>query len=175
MELKVSLIVAMAANGVIGDNNKLPWHLPEDLAYFKEKTLNKPIIMGSKTHEAIGRPLPERLNIVLSSRPSTDFHPNVVVANSISEALALAVSSLETMRQFVPTHYTPSNEVMIIGGGEVYKQFEHVVTRMYITRIMKEFEGDTKFSYDSSKWETTKADLRQGKEFDYSFNILERL
>ncbi|WP_016601162.1 type 3 dihydrofolate reductase, partial [Yersinia pestis] len=102
----ISLIAALAADRVIGMENAMPWHLPADLAWFKRNTLNKPVIMGRKTFESIGRPLPGRLNIVISSQPGTD--ERVTWAASIEEALAFAGNA---------------EEVMVMGGGRVYKQF----------------------------------------------------
>ncbi|MDN0100997.1 type 3 dihydrofolate reductase, partial [Yersinia enterocolitica] len=102
----ISLIAALAADRVIGMENAMPWHLPADLAWFKRNTLNKPVIMGRKTFESIGRPLPGRLNIVISSQPGTD--DRVTWATSIDDALALAGDA---------------EDVMVMGGGRVYKQF----------------------------------------------------
>ena len=102
----ISLIAALAADRVIGMENAMPWHLPEDLAWFKRNTLNKPVIMGRKTFESIGRPLPGRHNIVLSSQPGKE--PGVTWVTSLEEALA-AAGEVE--------------EVMVMGGGSIYSQF----------------------------------------------------
>lgn len=132
----ISLIAALAADRVIGMENAMPWHLPADLAWFKRNTLNKPVIMGRKTFESIGRPLPGRLNIVISSQPGTD--DRVTWATSIDDALALAGDA---------------EEVMVMGGGRVYKQFLDRANRMYLTHIDAEVGGDTHFpDYEPDEW-----------------------
>lgn len=134
----ISLIAALAADRVIGMENAMPWHLPADLAWFKRNTLNKPVIMGRKTFESIGRPLPGRLNIVISSQPGTD--ERVTWAASIEEALAFAGNA---------------EEVMVMGGGRVYKQFLDRANRMYLTHIDAEVGGDTHFpDYEPDEWES---------------------
>lgn len=125
----VSLIAAMAENRVIGRDGALPWHLPADLARFKALTIGHPVIMGRKTFTAIGRPLPGRLNIVLSRQPM--FRPaGVVVARSFAEALALASGAAE---------------VFICGGGELYREALPLAERVYLTIIHRAYPGDTTF------------------------------
>ncbi|CFQ90944.1 dihydrofolate reductase [Yersinia frederiksenii] len=157
----ISLIAALAADRVIGMENAMPWHLPADLAWFKRNTLNKPVIMGRKTFESIGRPLPGRLNIVISSQPGAD--DRVTWANSIDEALALA-GDVE--------------EVMVMGGGRVYKQFLDRANRMYLTHIDAEVGGDTHFpDYEPDEWESTFSEFHDADEVNshsYCFEILER-
>ncbi|ATM97226.1 dihydrofolate reductase [Yersinia frederiksenii] len=157
----ISLIAALAADRVIGMENAMPWHLPADLAWFKRNTLNKPVIMGRKTFESIGRPLPGRLNIVISSQPGVD--DRVTWANSIDEALALA-GDVE--------------EVMVMGGGRVYKQFLDRANRMYLTHIDAEVGGDTHFpDYEPDEWESTFSEFHDADEVNshsYCFEILER-
>ncbi|HFI9287593.1 TPA: type 3 dihydrofolate reductase [Yersinia enterocolitica] len=157
----ISLIAALAADRVIGMENAMPWHLPADLAWFKRNTLNKPVIMGRKTFESIGRPLPGRLNIVISSQPGTD--DRVTWATSIDDALALAGDA---------------EEVMVMGGGRVYKQFLDRANRMYLTHIDAEVGGDTHFpDYEPDEWESTFSEFHDADEANshsYYFEILER-
>ncbi|MFI0487817.1 MAG: type 3 dihydrofolate reductase [Yersinia sp. (in: enterobacteria)] len=157
----ISLIAAMAADRVIGMENAMPWHLPADLAWFKRNTLNKPVIMGRKTFESIGRSLPGRLNIVISSRPGTD--DRVTWVTSIEQALTLT-GDVE--------------EVMIMGGGRVYKQFLDRADRMYLTHIDAEVGGDTHFpDYEPDEWESTFTEFHDADEansHNYCFEILER-
>ncbi|WP_016674357.1 type 3 dihydrofolate reductase, partial [Yersinia pestis] len=144
----ISLIAALAADRVIGMENAMPWHLPADLAWFKRNTLNKPVIMGRKTFESIGRPLPGRLNIVISSQPGTD--ERVTWAASIEEALAFAGNA---------------EEVMVMGGGRVYKQFLDRANRMYLTHIDAEVGGDTHFpDYEPDEWESVFSEFHDADE-----------
>lgn len=128
-------MVAMASNGVIGRENRLPWHLPEDLRYFKRITLGKPIIMGRKTFESIGRPLPGRPNIVVSR--SVDWSaPGVTVADSLESALhsaqALAAAS-------------GAEELIVIGGAQIYAAALPLASRLYVTEVHAAVAGDTWF------------------------------
>lgn len=125
----ISLIAAMANNRVIGKDNAMPWHLPADLGHFKTVTLGKPIIMGRKTYESIGRPLPGRKNIVIS-RDSSYTIEGCETANSLDEAIEL-VSDVE--------------EIMIIGGGHLYSQTLPHADRLYLTFIDLNVDGDTQF------------------------------
>ena len=146
---ELSLIVAAAKNGIIGKDNDMPWHLPADLAYFKKVTLGKPVIMGRKTFESIGRPLPGRRNIVIS-RNSHYQVAGIEVVNSITEALAL-VNNVD--------------EVMVIGGGSIYEHCMSFATRLYITHINATIEGDTRFPVvDMNKWYKTKSDVLKADE-----------
>ena len=131
----VSLIVAMAKNRVIGVNNQLPWHLPADLKHFKATTMAKPIVMGRKTWESIGRPLPGRFNIVIS-RQSGYATEGAVVAPDLASALTLA-------RQEAGS--SGLDEVCVIGGETIYRQALDEVTKMYITEVDLEPEGDAWF------------------------------
>lgn len=132
----LSLIVAMSQNRVIGKNNQLPWHLPADLAWFRENTLGKPVIMGRKTFESIGRPLPKRTNIVLSRQA---FHfEGTQWQSSLQDAL-------DSVKDFP--------EVMLIGGGELFKQALPQAKRLYLTEIQTALEGDTFFpELDWANW-----------------------
>ncbi|WP_347232152.1 type 3 dihydrofolate reductase [Pseudoalteromonas sp. PS5] len=125
----ISMIAAMANNRVIGKDNDMPWHLPADLQHFKKITLGKPVIMGRKTFESIGRPLPGRRNIVIS-RNSNYTHEGIEVV-STPEAALKAVSNYE--------------EIMIIGGGHIYDIFLPYAQRLYLTFIDLDVEGDTQF------------------------------
>lgn len=142
--MRVALIVAVAANNVIGRNNQLPWHLPQDLKYFKAVTLGKPIIMGRKTYESIGRPLPGRTNIVVSRNPQWCAAEGVVVCASLDEALNHARQLLAGV---------DDAEAMIIGGAALYGVALPQVERIYLTRIAAEVEGDAWFpELDAREW-----------------------
>ena len=125
----ISLIVALDKNRVIGLNNAMPWHLPGELQYFKETTMGKPIIMGRKTFESIGRPLPGRRNIVITRNPQYDAE-GIELAYSLDEAIKLA-GDVE--------------EIMIIGGQQIFTESLPLADRLYITEIDYAFEGDTYF------------------------------
>lgn len=157
----ISLIAALATDRVIGMENAMPWHLPGDLAWFKRNTLNKPVIMGRKTFESIGRPLPGRLNIVISSKP--DEHEGVTWVTSVDAALA-AAGDVE--------------EVMVMGGGRVYEQLLPKANRLYLTHIDAEVEGDTHFpDYEPDDWESTFSEFHDADEQNshgYCFEILDR-
>ena len=157
----ISMIAAMANDRIIGKDNQMPWHLPADFAWFKRCTLGKPVIMGRKTYESIGRPLPGRQNIVISRDPSLNIE-GVKVTTSIEEAIKLA-GDVE--------------EVMIIGGGSVYATCLPKADRLYVTYIDADIEGDTQFPDWGDDWleshsETYSADERNA--YDMKFVILER-
>lgn len=129
----LSMIVAHADNRVIGKDNDMPWHLPADLAYFKKTTLGKPVIMGRKTYESIGRPLPGRKNIVISR--DENYQANgIETVTSVEQALKL-VADVE--------------EIMVIGGGAIYQHCLPFADKLYITHIDAQIDGDTQFpAYD---------------------------
>jgi len=158
----LSMIVAHADNRVIGKDNDMPWHLPADLAYFKRTTLGKPIIMGRKTYESIGRPLPGRKNIVIS-RDEGYRAEGVEVVGSVEAALAL-VSDVE--------------EVMVIGGGAIYKHCLPAAQRLYITHIDANIVGDTYFpEYDLNEWQLAVSEVKAADEknnYQLRFNVYER-
>ena len=141
--MKLSLIVATAQHNVIGRHNQLPWHLPQDLRYFKAVTLGKPIIMGRKTFESIGRPLPGRVNIVVSRQRDWSF-AGVIVASSLEAALAIAGQQEQQ-----------GDEVMVIGGAEIYRHALALAQRVYLTQIDLEVEGGDAFFPDlpASQWQ----------------------
>jgi len=134
----ISLIVAMAQNGVIGRDNALPWRLPEDLKRFKEFTLGKPILMGRKTFEAIGRPLPGRANLVLT-RDRDWRAAGVIPVHSVEEAL------LQTRT---------CDELVVIGGAEIYRLLLPFARRIYLTHVHADIPGDTYFpAFDPAQWD----------------------
>jgi dihydrofolate reductase len=134
----LSLCVAMDKNKLIGCNNALPWHLPADLKHFRAITMGKPIIMGRKTYDSIGHPLPGRKNIVLSRNPSLTIE-GCQVLHSVKEILALSKDYKESV---------------VIGGATLYKMLLPKVQRMYVTWVLAEFVGDTYFpDYYPNKWQ----------------------
>lgn len=136
-EINLSIIVATARNRVIGKNNQLPWHLPQDLQYFKSKTTGKPVIMGRKTFESIGRPLPNRTNIVITRNPDWP-RDDVLVANNLADAIEKAKKVLNQQDK-------SSMEAMIIGGAEIYKTALPLIDKIYLTLINRDVEGDAWF------------------------------
>lgn len=157
-------IVAVSANGVIGDDNQIPWYLPADLAYFKRVTLGHPIIMGRKNFQSIGRALPKRLNIVLTRNPF--FRADgVEVAYSTEEAQDIAEAS-------------GAEKVFIIGGADIYQAFWAQTQTLYYTEVHTEVEGDVFFpTVDLSEWELVSSDARPTDEkhaFAYTFKVYER-
>jgi dihydrofolate reductase len=158
----VSIIAAMDRNRLIGSNNQLPWHLPADLAHFKRVTMGKPVIMGRKTYESIGRPLPGRTNIVLTR--SGDFQPEGVVV----------VPDLEQALDYV----AGAEEVMIIGGSSLYELALSMVDRLYLTFIENTYRGDAWFpDFDPAEWEVIAseehhADMKNSS--DYRFVTYQR-
>ncbi len=129
--MRISLIVAIAQNGVIGRDNQLIWHLPDDLKQFKRLTTGHPIIMGRKTFESIGKPLPNRTSIVVTRSKNWTFE-GVVVVNSVAEAL-------EAARQ------TGTDEAFVIGGAEIYRLTLPIADKIYLTEVKSDFEGDSHF------------------------------
>ncbi len=165
--MTVSLIAAVAKNRVIGRSGKIPWRLPADMAYFKRVTMGRALIMGRKTLEAIGRPLPGRTNIVLT-RNAAYARPGVIVARSAGEALekARAADGADA-------------EVFVIGGAEVYALFFDSADRLYITEIDAEFQGDELFpEIDECEWRrirTTPSAPDGAHSFAFGFSIYERI
>lgn len=135
--MRVSLIAAVANNGVIGDGAKLPWHIPSDLKRFRKLTLHKPVIMGRKTFESIGKPLDNRYNIVVS-QSMPDNHPGIRVARSFIEAVLYANVYADGI--------DPQPEAMVIGGASIYEQaLSQLWHRCYLTLVHGDYEGDVKF------------------------------
>lgn len=154
----LSLIAAMDENRLIGSNNELPWHLPADLAFFKRTTMGKPILMGRKTFESIGRALPGRRNIVITGNP--DFEASGCdVVDSIEAGMSLA---------------SDEDEIMLIGGASLYAQTIAYATRLYITRIHHNFEGDTWFpEFDLREWtEENREDFDADHSNPHSYSFI---
>ncbi|GAB5412743.1 MAG: dihydrofolate reductase [Congregibacter sp.] len=155
LSLPIALIVAAADNDVIGRNNALPWDLPADLAHFKRLTMGKPILMGRKTFESIGRPLPGRSNIVITRDPQYTA-AGVQVVHSVDEALSLAedIALIDG-----------AEELMVIGGAEIYRLAMPAATRLYLTRVHAQPQGDAFLpSIDWSLWEELSRDVQAGSE-----------
>ena len=158
----ISMIAALSNNRVIGRDNALPWHLPEDLKYFKRVTMGKPLLMGRKTYQSIGRPLPGRTSIVLTRQPDFDA-PGVVVVNTPEQALGEA-------------RLLDADELMVIGGEDVYRTMLPMAQRLYLTRLDIDVAGDAFFpQLESSQWrELNRQDIAAGEATcAYSFVVLE--
>jgi dihydrofolate reductase len=159
--MSLSLIVAVAKNGVIGRTNQLPWHLPADLRYFKRVTMGKPVVMGRKTYDSIGKPLPGRPNIVVT-RDAAWIAEGVSVAHSMPEALALANKMAD------------GGEVMLIGGAESFAEAVDYADRLYFTEVHRDYEGDVTFPHpDPAVWREISREDHDGDPA-YSFVVLER-
>ena len=165
----MSLIVAMSDNRVIGRNNAMPWHLPEDLKFFKRVTMGKPVVMGRNTYESIGKPLPGRDNIVITRNP--DYHVDGVhVVGSVQDAVELSgqltAPNLEA-------------EIMVIGGAQIFELTLPVADRIYLTELHTKIEGDVFFPrFPRDQWEEIARENRPAtpeNPFTYSFLILERI
>jgi len=159
----ISLIVAMDQNRVIGKNNKLPWHLPADLQYFKKVTMGHPIVMGRKTFESIGRVLPGRENVIVTR--NQDFKAEgCVVLHDIAQIKTFADSRDE--------------EVFVIGGAEIFKEILPFTDRLYITEIHETFEGDTFFpEIDENEWDeisSNPGNIDEKNRFAHDFIILQK-
>jgi dihydrofolate reductase len=159
----ISFIVAMDKHRVIGKNNQLPWHLPADLKFFKKVTMGHPIIMGRKTHESIGKPLPGRENVIVTR--NLNYHSDgCLVIHSVEELLQYAQGKQE--------------EVFVIGGAELFKEVFPYTDRLYLTQIDEEFEGDTYFpEFHLNEWillSQEKGIKDEKNPYDYSFNIYKR-
>jgi dihydrofolate reductase len=163
MPPRVSLVVAMAENNVIGKDGGLPWHIPADLMHFKAVTMGKPIVMGRRTYESIGRPLPGRLNIVVTRDPSRRWD-GVEVVQSLPAALERAAAH-------------GADEIMVIGGGDLYRAALPLAQRIYLTRVHEAVEGDTVFpDLDPAEWREDSCDRRDDiHRVPVSFEILERI
>lgn len=167
-DIEIGVIVAAAANGVVGRDNALPWHLPEDLKYFKRMTLGKPVIMGRKTFESIGRPLPGRRNIVITARPGFGAE-GVEVAPTLDAALALARAAAKQ---------AGATELMVIGGARIYAQVISGADHLYVTEVHAEVEGDTYLPpVDWGQWREVSREFHGASgdnPYDYSFVAYER-
>lgn len=152
---RIYLVAAVAANGIIGKDGKLPWHLPEDLKHFKRVTMGHPVIMGRKTWESLKGPLPGRENIVITRQTGYDA-PGAAVARSLEAALALCAGE---------------SLACVIGGEQVFKDSLPVATGLVMTEIQQDFEGDTRFpDYDRSQWQEKQREAHaaaNGMRFDF--------
>ena len=154
----ISIIVAIAENGVIGDKNALLWNIKEDMRRFRTTTMGHPVVMGRKTFESIGRPLPKRTNVVIT-RGDSEFE-GCLVAHSIEEAVKM---------------FSPDEEVFIIGGAQIYKQALPLADKLYLTVVHRNYEGDTSFpEIDYSEWrEVAREEFGRGEEYDGAFTFID--
>lgn len=160
----ISLIVAHSSNRVIGIDGQLPWHIPEDLKYFKAITMGKPIIMGRKTFDSIGKPLPGRLNIIITKNTDLTIEECVVV-NNLEAAITEA-------KNYFKTQYTDQEEIFIIGGAQIFKQSMEFVNKIYITEVHAEYAGDVFFDeLSDNDWIEVGRDLHdsQNDKIPFSF------
>jgi dihydrofolate reductase len=163
----VSAIVAAAENNAIGKNNQLPWYLPEDLKFFKRTTLGKPVLMGRKTYESLGKPLPGRLNIVMSKQKNIELPDGVLQARDLSTAM-------ETLEQ------QNNDEVFIIGGGKIFEETLQDIDRLYMTRVHTTIpDADVFFPHiDHSHWKLAWEEPHTKDEkhaYDFTFQRWERV
>lgn len=166
--VRCALMVAAAENGVIGVNNKLPWHLPEDLKYFRKVTMSKPIIMGRATFDSIGRPLPGRKNIVVTRNAEWNF-PGVTVVNDLESAHRIAAAQAEI---------DGVEEYVVIGGANIYAQAMAKTTRIYFTEVKANVFGDARFEMpDLTDWnelDRQDFDASETNPYPYSFVTYDR-
>lgn len=163
---RIAYVVAMDDHQVIGRNNDLPWRLPDDMKWFRDKTMGKPCIMGRKTYDSLPprfRPLPGRLNIVITSNPAYEA-PGAVVVHSVEDALAAAGEV---------------DEIIIVGGAVLFRRLMPVVNRLYLTRVHGAAEGDVVFpAYESSDWREIYNEYHPADErhaYAFSWHILDRV
>ncbi len=161
--MKISIIVAAAENGVIGKDNQLLWKLSSDLKRFKHITTGHYILLGRKTFESIGKPLPNRTSLIISRNFQCDFE-NCFVFATINDAIVYAAQKNQ-------------EEIFVIGGGEIYKQIMPLTTTIHLTIVHTEIEGDTYFEYDDSNWKVLHSEFvekDEKNEFDSTYVVLER-
>lgn len=152
----INIIVARSRNGVIGKDGKLPWYLPEDLKFFKEKTMGFPVIMGRKTWESIGKPLKGRENVVLTKNPSYEVK-NATKVSSLEEALTLF-----------------TGDIFIIGGASLYRKALPLANRVWLTEIDEDFEGDASFDTLNKEWKLIWEEKHQSS-LPFKFQCFERI
>lgn len=157
----ISIVAAIGRNRELGKDNKLLWNIPDDLKHFKEVTSGHPIIMGRKTFESIGRPLPKRLNIVVT-RDNTYMPEGVTVCNSLEDAVRIAGQA------------EGGNEIMIIGGGQIFTQALPITDRMYLTLVDADFDADTFFPEYGQFTKTISKEDRESDGYTYKFLVLEK-
>ena len=164
--MTISAIVAVSENNAIGKDNQLPWHLPEDLKFFKRTTMGKPVLMGRKTYDSLGRPLPGRLNIVLS-RGNVALPEGVLLYHSLEEGIDKLKES-------------DSDEVFIIGGGQIFEESMELIDRLYITEVHTTIEDANAFfpDVDHSHWKLVweeKHEADEKHQYAYTFRKYERV
>ena len=148
----LAIVAAVSDNGVIGRDGRLPWHIPEDLAYFKQSTMGHAVLMGRRTYESVGRPLPGRRNIVISRRPGLVI-PGCDVASSVADAIALARAGGD-------------DEPRVVGGAGIYEEALPLATRLILTEVHRVVEGDTRFPpFDRDEWREVDRLEAQGVSF----------
>lgn len=154
----ISVIVAVAENGVIGDKNSLLWHISEDLKHFKAHTSGHPVIMGRKTFDSLGRPLPNRQNVVIT-RQNIEIEGCTIV-HSLQEAVAL---------------FDPDDEIFIIGGAQIYAEAMPIADRFILTRVHHSYRGDTSFpDWNKSEWKLVSSQRNEcGANYPYPFTFEE--
>ena len=162
--MRVNLIFARAANGVIGRDGTLPWHLPEDMAYFKRMTAGCPVIMGRKTYDSIGKPLPNRLNIVISRSKDLKIE-GCTVASSLQDAIEIAKNESD------------KDEVFVIGGEKIYNLAENLATKLYLTKVDASLDGDAFFNLKPyENWKLLSSlSYQKDEKNEYEFEVLEML
>ena len=160
----LSLIVAVASNGVIGRDNQLPWHIPEDLKWFKANTMGKPLIMGRKTFESLGRPLPGRPHIVVTRDPDYAYE-GVHVVGSLSQAVETAQELAEEVK---------ADEIMVIGGANIYEQFLPYISKVYRTLVELSPDGDAFFPELENDWHVTSEEKNCTEGINFFFQVVEK-
>lgn len=154
-------IAALSKNRAIGKDGDLPWHIPEDLKFFKEKTLNHCVIMGRKTFESLKKPLPNRTNVVVTKNPNWSAE-GCEVFSSIDAALDFCKQK------------TPDKDIFIAGGGEIFKSTLNITDKLYLTLIDSEFEGDAFYPEWQEKFKLTEKRAGQHKDLTYHFCVFHR-
>ncbi|MBO6826598.1 MAG: dihydrofolate reductase [Sneathiella sp.] len=167
--MKISAILAASENNIIGAENDMPWHIPNDLKWFKQNTLNKPMIMGRKTFQSLPGLLSKRTSIILTRDPNFAVE-GAIIAHNVDQAIALATEDCDLRR---------ADEIMIVGGGEIYRLFYPQITRFYLTRVHTNVEGDTEF-FDLAPQNWTKTFEQENpadekNQYAHTFEILDRV
>lgn len=170
--MRINIIAAVSINGIIGHDGRLPWKLKADMEFFKKMTSNKIVIMGRKTFESIGRALPNRVNIVITSDPACGQNCGILNASDFTSALELAAICIEQNKDEEGVDY---EDVFIIGGSSVYEQALDVADRMYITQVHEIVEGTVRFpSIDTHKWnKDTLLNSKKCNDNEYDFSIVQ--
>jgi dihydrofolate reductase len=165
---QIALVVARSENGTIGLGGKLPWRMKDDLAWFKKVTMGKPVVMGRKTYESIGRPLPGRTNIVVTRQGDFDAE-GVIVVHGVERALRIAE---------IDASKKDAGEICVIGGGEIYRELLDKAHRVYLTTVEADIEGDTEFpALDREDWVSVsmgRIDKGEGNDHDARLEVWQR-